>query len=296
LIQVLRTECDWAGVSFQLKTSIEQVTYKDDHYRLETSQGVIETQKLVVATGGLSFPKLKATGFGYQLAQQFGLPVLPQRPGLVPLLLPKSWQNFVADLSGVSLEVEACAGGRCFQEPMLFTHFGLSGPAILQVSNYWQKGEPLRLNLLPQIGGKEAVFAELKALKQAGGKLERWLQAYWPKRLIKAWLKRFPLSEAEEASANLAEVRDEALLAYAQPLTEWTLYPPDTAGYDKAEVTLGGVDTDAVSSKTFEAKRQPGLYFIGEVLDVTGHLGGYNFQWAWSSGVACGLACEGEKK
>jgi len=161
---------------------------------------------------------------------------------------------------------------------VLFTHHGLSGPAILQVSNYWQKGEAITINLLPDVD----VFAELQAWKKQAGTFEKWCQQYWSKRFVKSWLSWFP------ADSELANVSDDVLKSMARQIENWELYPADTAGYDKAEVTLGGVNTDEISSKTLESKKQSGLYFIGEVLDVTGHLGGYNFQWAWASGFACG--------
>lgn len=280
LIQVLRTECDWAGVEIVTKCAVEKLEYHESNYQLLTSIGELSTPKLVVATGALSFPKLKASGLGYELAQQFGLNVLETSPGLVPLVFTGKWQQRIADLTGISLDVKVTAGVRSFQEAILFTHNGLSGPGVLQASNYWKSGEPIVIDLLPGLD----VFAELKALKQEGRSLTKWLGQYWPKRFLQFWLEQYPLS------LELANVSDDSLQSYASQIQSWPLYPADTAGYDKAEVTLGGVDTDEVSSKTFEAKKQPGLYFIGEVLDVTGHLGGYNFQWAWASGVACGLA------
>lgn len=283
LIQLLRTECDWAGVQFQLNTPILQVQTTSEGYQMQAQQDTLYCQQLVIATGGLSSPKLKATGFGYQLAQQFGLPVRPQRPGLVPLILQSSWAEHCAQLAGISLEVSITLAGHTFQEAMLFTHHGISGPAVLQASNYWQKGEPLIINLLPN----SSVLAELKQLKAHNGNLKRWLSQFWPKRFVETWLAQSPLLKPGQ---KLAEIKDAQLESYAQQLTQWQLFPKETAGFSKAEVTLGGIDTDAVSSKTFEAKQQPGLYFIGEVLDVTGQLGGYNFQWAWSSGVACGQA------
>jgi predicted Rossmann fold flavoprotein len=280
LIQILRTECDWAGVEFLLKTGVDRVkSIGDDRFEVETEQAVIHCDKLVIATGALSFPKLKASGFGYRIAEQFGLNVIPQSPGLVPLVFSGKWQQRFSSLSGLSMEVEIRANGHAFNEAMLFTHNGLSGPGILQVSNYWQVGQPIEINLLP----KQDVYAQLLALKTSGKSLSKWLNQFWPKRFTQMWLENYPMD------ADLANQSNENLKAYADQLTHWRIYPESTAGYDKAEVTLGGVDTDEVSSKTFEAKKQPGLYFIGEVLDVTGQLGGYNFQWAWASAVACGL-------
>ncbi|MBD3754846.1 MAG: NAD(P)/FAD-dependent oxidoreductase [Gammaproteobacteria bacterium] len=281
LIAILRLECDWAGVEVLTNTRIETVSaLPAGGFTLSTSQGQWQAAKLVVATGGLSFPKLKASGLGYELARQFGLQVTVRRPGLVPLSFAGKWQQRFADLSGLSLEMAVTAGGRTFNEAVLFTHFGLSGPGVLQASNYWLPGEPIVLNTLP----KQDVYAALLNLKRSGGGLSKFLGQHWPKRFVQFWLALYPLQ------GELANIPDEQLKLYAQQLTQWTLYPDDTAGYDKAEVTLGGVDTDEVSSKTFEAKKQAGLYFIGEVLDVTGQLGGYNFQWAWASAVACGLA------
>ena len=183
-----------------------------------------------------------------------------------------------AALSGLSMDVAVTAGDHCFNEAVLFTHTSLSGPGILQASNYWKIGKKIEINLLPEID----VYSALLELKQAGGSLAKFLNQYWPKRFTQMWLEVHPLEDIANSS-------NEALQTYADQVTQWALYPEKTAGYDKAEVTLGGVDTDEVSSKNFEAKKQAGLYFIGEVLDVTGQLGGYNFQWAWASGVACGL-------
>ncbi|WP_051347328.1 BaiN/RdsA family NAD(P)/FAD-dependent oxidoreductase [Thiomicrorhabdus chilensis] len=281
LIQILRTECDWAGVEFLLKTEVGKVEAKHGGgFILKTSAGVFACEKLVVATGALSFPKLKASGFGYQLARQFGLEVCAQSPGLVPLTFSGKWQQRFSSLSGLSMDVVVTVEGKHFSEALLFTHHGLSGPGILQASNYWQPGKPIHINLLPGLD----VYAQLLALKQSGQSLSKWLNQYWPKRFTQLWLEIFPMD------SMLSNQPNEQLQAYALQIMNWQLYPDDTAGYDKAEVTLGGIDTDEVSSKTFEAKKQPGLFFIGEVLDVTGQLGGYNFQWAWASGVACGLS------
>jgi len=280
LIQILRTECDWAGVTVQVNTSIQSVTFNESlEFAIETAAGTVVSPKVVIATGALSFPKLKATGFGYDLAKQFGLKVIEQSPGLVPFVFSGKWQTRFAELSGLSMDVRVTAGDKCFKEAILFTHTSLSGPGILQASNYWQIGEKIELDLLPEID----VYQTLLALKQSDGTLSKLLNQYWPKRFTQMWLELHPL-------VDIANASNECLKEYAAQLTHWALYPEKTAGYDKAEVTLGGIDTDEVSSKTFEAKKQTGLYFIGEVLDVTGQLGGYNFQWAWASGVACGLA------
>lgn len=277
LIQILRTECDWAQVEFLLNTPITQVSALEKGYQLQTPQGTFRTKSLVVATGALSFPKLKATGIGYDIAQQFGLKVHQKLPGLVPLSFEGRWLEFCQNLSGSALNVAISVQDQTFTEALLFTHQGISGPAVLQASNYWQKGQPLSINLLPKLD----IEAELQTLKKTAGSLTKFLNQHFPKKLTQAWLILHPFED-------LANQSNEAIHAYAQQLANWQLYPSDTGGYDKAEVTLGGVDTDEVSSKTFEALKQPGLFFIGEVLDVTGQLGGFNFQWAWASGVACG--------
>ncbi|VAW49989.1 Uncharacterized protein YhiN [hydrothermal vent metagenome] len=283
LIQILRTECEWAGVHFQLKTSIKSVQYRGGEYFLETNQGLLSAPKLVVATGALSFPKLKATGIGYEIAKQFGLNVVATTPGLVPLNFSDKWLARFSALSGLSMNVCAQANGHAFTEAMLFTHKGLSGPAILQASNYWQQGEPIHLNTLPKLS-EQQVYDALLHLKKSGKSLPKWLNQFWPKRFTQIWLESYPMDSV------LSNCPNETLKRYATQFTHWQLFPANTAGYDKAEVTLGGVDTNEISSKTFESNRQPNLFFIGEVLDVTGQLGGFNFQWAWASGVACGLA------
>ncbi|WP_038070763.1 BaiN/RdsA family NAD(P)/FAD-dependent oxidoreductase [Hydrogenovibrio kuenenii] len=283
LIQILRTECDWAGVELWLGTDIRQVSALSDKkgYLVLTSQGVVQCESLVVATGALSFPKLKATDLGYRLAKQFGLAVNASRPGLVPLLLDNRWLTFCQQLSGIALDVSVGLVAESkqtpiFNEAILFTHQGLSGPGILQISNYWLPGQGIEINLLPNLD----VYESLLTLKESNQYLYKWLNQFWPKKFTQAWLSQFPMPE------RLAEVSHETLKNYAHLLTHWAIYPSDTAGYDKAEVTLGGVDTDMIQSKDCQVKHQPGLYFTGEVLDVTGQLGGYNFQWAWSSGFA----------
>lgn len=283
LIQILRTECQWAGVEVELNTQLENLEVIESGYRLQTSHGVFETEKLVVATGALSFPKLKASDLGYRIARQFGIGIVETSPGLVPLSFEGKWQGRFAELTGLSLDVAVQVGDHRFVEPMLFTHTGLSGPSILQASNYWRNGMPIEVNLLPQMTA-EALLADLLTFKQRSSSVAKWLNQFFPKRFTQMWLTAFPVQ------TELANLSNEMLQSIITQLTAWTLYPAEKAGYDKAEVTLGGVDTDAISSKTFESKQQPGLYFIGEVLDVTGQLGGYNFQWAWASGVACGLA------
>ncbi len=287
LIQILRTECDWAGVELQLKTSIKKITALRNNtgFILDTTSGQLQCLSLVIATGGLSFPKLKSSNFGLQVAKQFGLKTFQNLPGLVPLTFNNKWLDFCHHLSGISLDISITIHEKTFQEPLLFTHKGISGPSVLQASNYWRKGDALTLNLLPKLDA----LSELQQLKRQNLCLSKWLLQFWPKKFVKSWLELHPLD-------NLADQSDEIIKRYAHQLTHWKLYPSDSVGYDKAEVTLGGVDTDEVSSKTFESHKQPNLYFIGEVLDVTGELGGYNFQWAWASAVACGMAVKGSIK
>lgn len=282
IIQMLRQECSWASAEIRLATQVHQVNAQSQGgFVIDTSIGKISASKLVVATGGLAYPKLKATDFGFRLAQQFGLKVIPSRPGLVPMIFKSAWREWFSELSGLSFEVEMCCGEVCFREALLFTHQGISGPVVLQVSNYWQPGLAIEINLMP---GRD-VEAELLELKKQGASLMQWFNHQaWSKRFSQAWLEKYPL-ECEPANCS-----DKALIEFAKKITNWTLYPEDSAGYDKAEVSLGGVDTDEVSSKTLEAHKQPGLFFIGEVLDVTGHLGGYNFQWAWASAMAASAA------
>ncbi len=288
LIQILRTECDWAGCEFWLNTAFKSVKVVDELYQIDSANGVIQTPNFVVATGALSFPKLKATDIGYQLAKQFGLSIVPTSAGLVPLAFQEKQLAFCQNLSGIALDVQVSVvnnPNRFFKEAMLFTHHGLSGPAILQISNYWQQGEGIEINLLPN----SDVETELIALKAQNGSLNRWLKSQFPKKFYQSWLTQFPIPD------RLADVSHETIKQYAKQLTHWQLYPSSKAGYDKAEVTLGGVDTAGLQSKDGEVKNQQGLYFIGEVVDVTGQLGGYNFQWAWSSGYACGINLKRER-
>jgi len=234
----------------------------------------------VVATGGLSFPTMGASPFGYKIAEQFGLHVFPVRASLVPLTLHKEDLEHFAPLSGVALDVTASCNGQTFKEAMLFTHRGLSGPAILQISAYWQPGNVLELNLLPNLD----VLAYLQEKRQTRPKVElkTLLGELFPVRFAEL------LSEHYFSNRPINQFNEKELQNIADGLSAFKIKPNGTEGYRTAEVTLGGVDTNEVSSKTFEAKKVPGLYFIGEVLDVTGHLGGFNFQWAWSSGFCCG--------
>ncbi|TDB05126.1 NAD(P)/FAD-dependent oxidoreductase [Halomonas marinisediminis] len=280
ILRVLLTECDWAGVEIRLKTRIDSVERLGEGVRLATSAGTFDAGALVVASGGLSIPTMGASGFGYEIARQFGLEVTDTRPALVPFTLTSQWKARAEALAGVSCEVEArCREGR-YREPMLFTHRGLSGPAMLQVSSHWQPGDEIVIDLLP---GQDA-FAALCAARQQTPKrrLSTWLGERLPRRLAQA------LVEWQNDDGVLAECGNARLQGWAEALNRWRLKPAGTEGWRTAEVTLGGVDTSAVSSRDFAVAGLPQLRFIGEVLDVTGELGGHNFQWAWASGVACG--------
>ncbi|MDD5411293.1 MAG: NAD(P)/FAD-dependent oxidoreductase [Methylobacter sp.] len=280
ILNMLLAECDKAGVIVQLNTRIESVERLADRFHLKTSNGSFICQSLVVATGGLSIPKMGATPFGYKIAQQFGINVLPTSAGLVPFTLqPEDKEKFSA-LSGIAVPCVVSNKRQSFSENVLFTHRGLSGPAILQISSYWRAGEEIVINLLPQVN----LDAELKSKRQQKikSKLKTILEGYLPKRLVSSFLPEDLLD------LSIQDVSDKQIQQVTDQIHNWTIKPNSTEGYRTAEVTSGGVDCDAVSSKTMECKQVPGLYFIGEVLDVTGWLGGYNFQWAWSSAWCAG--------
>jgi predicted Rossmann fold flavoprotein len=281
IVRMLMSECDRYGARVQLRTEVVSVDF-DDGYCIDTSRGEYRSDKLVVACGGLSMPKLGATPLGYQIAEQFGHSIVPVRAGLVPFTLQEEDKERFAELSGVSVPVTAEANNGYFREAMLFTHRGVSGPAILQVSSYWQPGEAVSINLLPDLDAYEWLKDQQK--QQPKTQLNTVLQAHFPKRVVTALAEhhQWPLSN------KLADTSNAQFQTIADNLNRWQLKPNGTEGYRTAEVTLGGVNVDEVSSKTMESQKQPGLYFIGEVLDVTGWLGGFNFQWAWSSGFACG--------
>ncbi|CAB3842471.1 NAD(P)/FAD-dependent oxidoreductase [Achromobacter dolens] len=292
IIEMLRAECDAGGVQWRMACQVAEVAHGEAGFELRTSQGVIRAAKLVVATGGMAIPQLGATDFGLKLARQFGLKVVEPRPALVPLTFDAAQWQPLAELSGVALEVNLVTGqGKArgeFLEDLLFTHRGLSGPAILQISSYWKPGEPIVIDLAP---GRD-LAAELLAAKSGNRQqMHTVLAGLWPKRLADRWLQ---LAEQGGkpglAALRLADAPDKTLRALAQDIHQWTLVPSGTAGYKKAEVMRGGVDTRGLDQKSMQARATPGLYFIGETVDVTGWLGGYNFQWAWASGVACGKA------
>ncbi len=261
-------------------TKIQKQENTESAFMLQIKQGKTSTTSLVIATGGISFPKIGASDFGYRVAQQFGLKLQNTRPGLVPLYLDAPEMKAIQGLSGISAQVFVSCRGKTFREALLFTHKGLSGPAILQISNYWHPGDEIRINFLPDIHLVETISSWQK--KRPKTTLKTLLATQLTKRFAQQWLgNTFENKAVDQYSAK--EIQTIALHFH-----EWRLIPSGTAGYRVAEVTLGGVDTDVLSSKTFEVKTVPGLYFIGEVLDVTGWLGGYNFQWAWSSGYCAG--------
>lgn len=284
IVELLLAECAEASVTIQLNTPINTIRQKaEGGFLLDTSQGHVACQSLVIATGGLSIPTMGASPFGYKVAEQFSLTVHPTRAALVPFTLHDQDKNHLSDLVGVAVPCEVSVAQQQFREGMLFTHRGLSAPAMLQISSYWQAGETLSVNFLPD----EDLFALLvDAQKQTPTQLlKNVLTRYFPKRFVSVWL-----TDAEQQK-TLADCSNVLFREVADRFQAWQIRPNNTEGYRTAEVTLGGVDCDALSSKTFEVKTIPGLYFIGEVLDVTGWLGGYNFQWAWASGYAAGQCC-----
>jgi len=278
IIRMLKDECDRGRVEWRMPCPVGGVAREGDRFAVHAGDATFRCASLVVATGGLTVPKIGATPFGYRIAEQFGLAVVPPRPALVPLAFAPDALARYGDLSGVSVDAEvACNGGR-FRENLLFTHRGLSGPAILQISSYWDGRSPLSIDLLP---GTDA-HAWLAAHRQSDARLPNLLAERLPKRFAQAWC------AAHDAAVPVRQLSQERLRDVAARLGAWEVLPSGTLGYNKAEVTLGGVDTRGLSSKTMAAADVPGLYFVGEVVDVTGWLGGYNFQWAWASGHAAG--------
>jgi predicted Rossmann fold flavoprotein len=291
IIEMLKAECAAGDVHWRMPAKVEALAQTDGGFLLQTDSGEIDTAAVVIATGGLSIPKIGATDFGYRVASQFGLDLVEPRPALVPLTFDEAqWQPF-ASLSGISLEVDVETGslkgrkatGARFREDLLFTHRGLSGPAILQISSFWLPGTPIVINLLPEMDVAQVLIEGKGTIKkQLGNVIAQWLPARLAEGLLQAH--GFPLD------ARLADMPDAQLRKVGQALNAWTLVPNGSEGYRKAEVTRGGVDTRELSQQTMMATKVPGLYFIGEAVDVTGWLGGYNFQWAWASGMAAGLA------
>ena len=280
ILEMLLAECQQAGVDLHLNTAVEQIEKTEDGYRLSTGLGPVASPSLVVATGGLSIPTLGATGFGYDVARQFGHNVLPTRAGLVPFTTADRLKELCTELSGTSVDCTVSCNGESFRENILFTHRGLSGPAILQISSFWHPGEAVEINLLPDhdalewLQGQQSARPNSELKTVLGGVFTKKMAAL----LADDWFASKPMKQY--AAAELRDLGDK--------LGAWQMVPAGTEGYRTAEVTLGGVDTRDVSSKTMESLKSPGLYLIGEVLDVTGHLGGFNFQWAWASGYAAG--------
>ncbi|MEK1939662.1 MAG: NAD(P)/FAD-dependent oxidoreductase [Pseudomonas sp.] len=278
ILEMLLSECEQAGVKLHLNTAVTQIDKSDSGYRLQTGIGAVSCTSLVIATGGLSIPTLGATGFGYQVAKQFGHTLLPTRAGLVPFTITDQLKELCTELSGTSVDCLVSCNDESFRENILFTHRGLSGPAILQISSYWLPGQAVSINLLPD-HDLSTWLAEQQA-ERPNSELKTLLGELFTKKmaslLAEQWFDSKPMKQYTHAE----------LATIAEQLSNWQVVPAGTEGYRTAEVTLGGVDTKEVSSKTMESLKSPGLYFVGEVLDVTGHLGGFNFQWAWASGYA----------
>ncbi|TMP18270.1 NAD(P)/FAD-dependent oxidoreductase [Pseudoalteromonas sp. S2893] len=282
IVDILLTECEWAGVNIKLRSEVLNVAKTDIGYRVTTEQETLTCESLVIASGGLTMPKLGATPIGYKIAEQFGLNVLPTMAALVPFTLHQHDKERFEGLSGISIPCEVSSeDGTVFKENILFTHRGLSGPAILQISSFWRAGQAVSINLLPDLDLKQqlADWRETQAQKS----LKNSLATILPKRFIDILHDSKAIPDCNINQLTHAQIDELASYIHA-----WQIKPNGTEGYRTAEVTLGGVDTDELSSKTFEAKKAKGLYFIGEVTDVTGWLGGYNFQYAWSCGFACG--------
>lgn len=282
ILQMLLTEADWAGVQLEIGCAIEQVDPQASGYKVATARGVVDCESLVIATGGLSIPNGGATGFAYELAERFGMAVTDRRAALVPFTLQPDLLTPLKELSGVAQPARVSCNGMSFKEPILFTHRGISGPSVLQISSYWAPGSTVEIDLLPDLD-----LAEL--LKNQRGEHPRWslersLSEHMSKRTAQV------LCEIWQLSGELTQLSNERIDEIARAFKHWRVKPSGTEGYRTAEVTIGGIETNEVSQRTFEAKKAPGLFFIGECLDVTGHLGGHNFQWAWASGFCCGQA------
>ena len=294
ILNMLLKECREMDVVIKTHTDIKEVSNNKNEgtlfpYQLKvisnsTHENIVQCKSLVVATGALSIPKLGGSGFGYELAQQFNLPLVPRRASLVPFMFTGEIKNLCENLSGISLPVDIESDNKVFEESMLFTHRGLSGPAILQISNYWDLGGEITINLLPNINAAEALLSQKQKKKKVT--IKKYLTTLLPKALVTNLEALWWYSLKDQV---FLEISDDDLTKLGSKLNAWKIKPAATEGYRTAEVTLGGIDTDAIESKTMEIKNQPGLFFIGEVLDVTGHLGGYNFQWAWASGYSAGL-------
>ncbi|CAL60655.1 conserved hypothetical protein; putative FAD/NAD(P)-binding domain [Herminiimonas arsenicoxydans] len=287
IINMLKAECALGNVAWRMPCNVKAINKDGELFRIETDAGDILANSVVIATGGLSIPKIGATDFAYRIAKQFDLKMVEPRPALVPLTFDaESWQPFVA-LAGIALPVEVETGSKkargYFKEDLLFTHRGLSGPAILQISSFWQPGAPLIINLVPEVDIAEALIeGKSSSKKNLGNQLAQWL----PSRLADEWL----IVNGFKGDARVADMQDKQLRQLGASINRWSIIPNGSEGYRKAEVTLGGIDTRELSQQTMMVNKVPGLHFIGESVDVTGWLGGYNFQWAWASGVAAGQA------
>lgn len=277
ILDMLRRECDSAAVKVQMNCKIEKVI-KKNCFSVKTNSGVFESESLVISTGGLSYPNLGATDFGLRIAKQFRLRVVSSKPALVPFTFSRGDREMFGELSGISLEAAVKCRGHEFRGKLLFTHKGISGPAILQASSYWQEGKEIVVNLLPDLDAHSIFISN----RQSRIEMKNLLAGYLPKRFSHRWC------EFYLPSKPINQYNDKELLEASRLFQSWSIRPAGTEGYSTAEVTAGGVDTDELSSKTMKAKKVPGLYFIGEVVDVTGHLGGYNLHWAWASGWAAG--------
>jgi len=280
IVRMLEQECARGGVDWHIPCAIASVSRAQHGFHLLTDHGTFEAPALVIASGGLTVPKIGASPFGYRVAEQFGIAVIPPAPALVPLTFDADSLAHFGALSGLSLACEVRCGHGRFREDLLFTHRGLSGPAILQISSYWQPGEAIEIDLMPGMNVERWLF-EHRASRQ---RFDNALAALWPQRLAALWC------QLHGCALPMNELSDKRLRTLAQAIRSWRVVPSGTQGYNKAEVTRGGVDTRALSSKTMEAAGVPGLYFVGETVDVTGQLGGFNFQWAWASGHAAGEA------
>ena len=280
IIFMLLDEMRAAGAAWHLGVEISGVEKTESGFRVSTSEGLFEASSLVIATGGKSIPKMGATGFAYRIAEQFGLVLTETRPGLVPVTLDPILLESIAPLSGISAPAEIRHGKTAFREALLFTHRGLSGPAILQISSYWREGDAITIDIEPDVD----IAAHLKKAKQTNGRqsAQTALGEILPKRLAQY------IVEREAIGGNMADLSDKLLIRLADAAQNWSVRPSGSEGYRTAEVTLGGIDTAALDSRSMQVKAVPGLYFIGECVDVTGWLGGYNFQWAWASGFAAG--------
>ncbi|XQW85332.1 NAD(P)/FAD-dependent oxidoreductase [Thalassotalea piscium] len=285
IVDVLVTECEWAGVELKLRNEVLKVTPKAEGFVVQTTEDEYHCQSLVVASGGLTMPKLGASPIGYKIAEQFSLNVLPTTAALVPFTLHEHDKERLDGLSGISIPTQVTSeNGKCFTENILFTHRGLSGPAILQISSFWKAGQSVSINLLPE----QSIVETINEWRETNGQksLKNMLAIILPKRFIEAMV-----SQNEIIDKTINQLSKTEVATLANYLHNWQIKPNGTEGYRTAEVTLGGVDTDELSSKTFESKKVPNLYFIGEVIDVTGWLGGYNFQACWAQGIACGQVC-----